>query len=111
MSGHGVKLQDGVLALMSDEFERHMRDFLPAFSQMRGADSKRLLDPIAYPQLPYGPGAAGHFEWRLRGYDLDVIQRLLHSRGPRRILDVGAWNGWLSHRLAAQGHSVTAIDY
>jgi SAM-dependent methyltransferase len=30
---------------------------------------------------------------------------------PLRVLDIGAWNGWLSHRLALIGHDVTAVDY
>ena len=38
-------------------------------------------------------------------------RELLRDRGRLRILDFGAWNGWLSNRLAAQGHDVTAIDY
>jgi SAM-dependent methyltransferase len=27
------------------------------------------------------------------------------------LLDVGAYNGWLSHRLALDGHRVTAVEY
>jgi 2-polyprenyl-3-methyl-5-hydroxy-6-metoxy-1,4-benzoquinol methylase len=51
------------------------------------------------------------FQWRLRRYDLAVVRRLLSGRRGQRILDVGAWNGWLSHRMAGDGHLVTAIDY
>jgi 2-polyprenyl-3-methyl-5-hydroxy-6-metoxy-1,4-benzoquinol methylase len=51
------------------------------------------------------------FQWRLRRYDLAVVRRLLSGRRGQRILDVGAWNGWLSHRMADDGHLVTAIEY
>ncbi|MCA9973274.1 MAG: class I SAM-dependent methyltransferase, partial [Anaerolineales bacterium] len=34
------------------------------------------------------------------------------SRPPAlRILDVGAYNGWLSHQLARLGHDVTGVEY
>jgi 2-polyprenyl-3-methyl-5-hydroxy-6-metoxy-1,4-benzoquinol methylase len=56
-------------------------------------------------------GDAGwRLEWRLRGYDLAILLKLLRPR-RRRVLDVGAWNGWLSHRLSLQGCEVTAVDY
>ena len=29
---------------------------------------------------------------------------------PIRVLDVGAGNSWLSHRLASFGHQVVAVD-
>jgi SAM-dependent methyltransferase len=31
-------------------------------------------------------------------------------RGPVRVLDLGAGNGWLSHRIASFGHHVVAVD-
>jgi SAM-dependent methyltransferase len=79
--------------------------------QFRAAEGKRLLDSTVYERLPDAPAVQKDFEWRLRRYDLAVIRRLLQKRPQQRVLDVGAWNGWLSHRLAAEGHLVTAIDY
>jgi SAM-dependent methyltransferase len=40
-----------------------------------------------------------------------VVDTLLAGQAQGRILDVGAWNGWLSHQLARRGHEVTAVDY
>jgi SAM-dependent methyltransferase len=67
-------------------------------------------------QLPYlrsGPLAR---QWRVRARTFDaflrrVVRPMALSAGrPLRILDLGAGNGWLSHRLARQGHSCAAID-
>jgi 2-polyprenyl-3-methyl-5-hydroxy-6-metoxy-1,4-benzoquinol methylase len=106
---------NGVLVLLSDAFRYELDRFLPGFQALRDAEGKRLLDPAAYEQLPDLPASSGdpqfQLEWRLRRYDWQVIDRMLHGRSGLRILDVGAWNGWLSHRLARQGHDVTAIDY
>ena len=46
----------------------------------------------------------------MRRLDLALIQRLLDDRPGVSVLDIGAWNGWLSARLAAEGYGVTAVD-
>jgi 2-polyprenyl-3-methyl-5-hydroxy-6-metoxy-1,4-benzoquinol methylase len=102
---------DGVLVLLKAAFRQRLQPFNACLEQYRAAEGKRLLNTGAYEQLPNTSTGRGDFEWRLRRYDLAVIHHLLRHRPRQQILDVGAWNGWLSHRLAAQGHTVTAIDY
>lgn len=109
--GHGYGESEGVLVLLDDDFGPRLRQFLAGFSQVRQQDGKRLVDPAAYEALPYGSAVQGAFEWRLRQADLAVVLRQVAGRGPQRVLDVGAWNGWLSHQLARRGHNVTAVDY
>ena len=109
--GHRFAVENGVLALLDAEFGDRLAAFLAPFSGLRTAEDKRLVDPAAYPELPGGTAVQNEFEWRLRAYDLQVIEGLLASRPAQRALDIGAWNGWLSNRLAALGHSATAIDY
>jgi 2-polyprenyl-3-methyl-5-hydroxy-6-metoxy-1,4-benzoquinol methylase len=102
---------DGVLVLLKQSFRRRLAVFTARLEQFRAAEGKRLLDHSVYEQLPDAHALRHIFEWRLRRYDLAVVSELLRNRPAQSILDVGAWNGWLSHRLAAQGHQVTAIDY
>jgi SAM-dependent methyltransferase len=106
--GHQFSRHHEVLALLEDGFAAELGAFLRRFEPIRASQNKRLLDPAAYERLPCGPD---HHEWRARRYDLAVIRRLLRARPPSRILDIGAWNGWLSHRLAQDGHALTGIDY
>jgi 2-polyprenyl-3-methyl-5-hydroxy-6-metoxy-1,4-benzoquinol methylase len=108
---HQYGRQHGVLVLLEDVFAEKLRTFTAAFSEARAADNKRLLDTSAYEKLPFIAPVGEAWEWRMRRYDLAVIEKLLAGRGRQRILDIGAWNGWLSHRLAAGGHEVTAVDY
>ncbi len=49
--------------------------------------------------------------WKLRRLNLSLIRRLLRGRSRQRVLEIGAWNGWLSHRLSQDGHDILAIDY
>lgn len=114
-NGHVFTPVEGVLPLLADDFKRRLDDFETALSTARRAEGKHELAGSAYAELPFSRSAetdAGMaLEWRLRRYDLAIVQQRLAGRARQRVLDVGAWNGWLSHRLAAAGHRVTAIDY
>jgi len=96
---------------MNDQFTAHLRRFLLAFEATRHLTPA----PTEYESLPFGQ--SGHpdpnwcNEWRWREYDLQVLTTLLAGKRALKILDVGAWNGWLSHRLTRLGHALTAIDY
>lgn len=55
--------------------------------------------------------------WRLRARSHRAFeQRILHpleqQHSPRflKLIDLGAGNGWLAHRLARRGHHVAAVD-
>jgi len=111
-AGHHFELEDGVLALLADDFGRRLRVFTETFKQIRADEGMRLLDDALYDQLPQAEVVGHKHEWRLRRYDWEVVHRLVAKRGEhQRILDVGAWNGWLSNRLVELGHEVTAVDY
>ena len=109
--GHQFQLSGGVLRLLEDAFAEQLETYLVEFTALREREGRRMLDESIYPQLPCAPGLADALEWRLRCYDSEIVDALLANRAPKRILDVGAWNGWLSNHLAASGHQVTAADY
>jgi SAM-dependent methyltransferase len=100
-----------VLRLVEPVLADRIEVFVYGFRMLREVDGRRIHDPSVYPRLPFADELRGDPEWRMRGSDLEVIRRLIAGRGPLSMLDVGAWNGWLSHNLAAAGHRVTAVDY
>jgi SAM-dependent methyltransferase len=106
--GHRFAVKDGVLALLTPDFAAELRAFNEVLRDYRDRIGRRLLDESVYDSLPHG--LAQDFEWRLRCFDLEVLQPLLPSR-PASILDVGSYNGWLARHLADAGHDVTAVDY
>lgn len=108
--GHTITTAGGVLRLITPDFASALERFLPALRAYRDSIGRRLLGPAAYPALPFGPGAAGDREWQQRQYDLGVVSAALDCRPAATVLDVGAYNGWLSARLAARGLAVTGID-
>lgn len=112
-NGHAWPLVDGVRRYVNAELSRTLDPFLEAFQDHRAVRGDRILEPALFHRLPEAGADLDPGLWNLRLYDLKLITRLLSDRaspGGLRILDVGAWNGWLSHRLSALGHHVTATD-
>jgi SAM-dependent methyltransferase len=102
---------NGVLVLLAADFAPRLAAFETRLQAIRAAEGRRLLDPALYPQLPFAPALRHEHEWRLRGHDWRLVARHLARHRRLRTLDIGAWNGWLSHRLAGLGHDAIAIDY
>lgn len=111
-ANHHFQEKNGILPLLNPTFQQELTDFCAILQKDRAHHNKRLLDPTIYPQLPYlaAPPAGTKAEWRMRQYDLEIIKQHLPTQ-PHTILDIGAWNGWLSHHLTQWGHTVTALDY
>jgi SAM-dependent methyltransferase len=109
-AGHVFAVQDGVLSLLDAPFAARLQVFNATLQQARSAAGQRMVDAAVYPALPFSAAVRHQLEWRLRRYDWAVVQQWV-GPAPQRVLDIGAWNGWLSHRLAELGHVVTAVDY
>lgn len=109
--GHTFPLRDGVPSLIGRELRAVLDPFLDAFSKHRRELGATIDDPMLLAGLPASGLALAPELWRVRMLDLALVLAAIGARKGLRILDVGAWNGWLSHRLAAEGHQVVAIDY
>ncbi len=85
------------------------------YAQQRASEGRahRGAELASLPYLASGPLAR---QWRVRARTFDVflmqVVRPLarRRRRPLEVLDLGAGNGWLSYRLALEGHSCTALD-
>ncbi|HYC66249.1 MAG TPA: methyltransferase domain-containing protein [Reyranellaceae bacterium] len=97
-------MNDAVLSRFGAEYARHRE------SEGRRHSAEELL------QLPYlrsGPLAR---QWSVRARSFEAfVDRVLRPERERRgrpliLLDLGAGNGWLSHRAALDGDQAIAID-
>jgi SAM-dependent methyltransferase len=97
--------RDGVCCVIPAELAAHMAQ-IQRFQQGMGAQ----LQVSDYNTLPY---ALKHtqFQWRIRCYDVGIVMKALGSQSHQRVLELGAWTGWLSHHIARAGHLLTAVDY
>ncbi len=94
-------------AAFPEALERFRHDYgAHRAAEGRGHDGADLL---SLPYLARGPLAR---QWAVRARTFDAFLRDVIEPAGRRldILDLGAGNGWLSHRLAIGGHRCTAID-
>lgn len=64
--------------------------------------------------LPYLAEGALARQWAVRARSFEALVNCIlnpmSSAGPIDVLDLGAGNGWLCHRLAAYGHRAIAVD-
>ena len=81
-AGHRVEVLDGVVRLISPELAQQLADFLPALQDYREQIGRRLLDPKAYPELPFGAAVKGDREWEQRQYDLAAVVALVGQHWP-----------------------------
>lgn len=94
-------------AAFPEALERFRQDYgAHRAAEGRGHDRD---DVLSLPYLARGPLAR---QWAVRARTFDAFLRTVVGPAGRRldILDLGAGNGWLSHRLALEGHRCTAID-
>jgi SAM-dependent methyltransferase len=109
-----VPLRDGIYRFLRPERLKEIGPFLAHYRRVREDDGYRQRDPAYYRSLPrvdaHDPQAA---RWRVRQESFRNLVRVLprFGRGALRVLDLGAGNGWLSHRLTALGHCCVALDW
>lgn len=87
--------------------------FRTAYGEHRAAEGRGRLDSRRLPYITEGPHASA---WRVRARTYEtfiatiVMPRTRELRRALRILDAGAGNGWLCHRLTSLGHEAVALD-
>ena len=108
-------MRDGIYRALSHERLLEIEPFLAQYRRIRAADGYRQRDAVYYRGLPeVARGDPQHAVWRIRQQSFrhlcgTVLPRL--SRRPLRVLDLGAGNGWLSHRLTLLGNVCVAVDW
>ncbi|HEV3141556.1 MAG TPA: class I SAM-dependent methyltransferase [Vicinamibacterales bacterium] len=90
-----------------------LEPFIRQYRLVRQRDGRRQTGSGYYKALPWVAADDPHeAEWRIRRETYAHLLRRVLSAAPQsiRILDLGAGNAWLSHRLAELGHRVVAVD-
>lgn len=104
---------DGVWRFLTTADLARYERFLADYTMIRRAEGRGSDDADHYRRLPAVDTADPLAEqWRMRGVSWACVRRELLDAGPpgRRVLDLGAGVGWLSHRAAELGHHPLAVD-
>ena len=111
--GNVYAQEDGLWHFLTPARRRLLEPFLRQYRAIRERDGRRRAASEYYSALPWVPSDDPHAaEWQIRRESYGHLLRRALSAAPQaiRILDLGAGNAWLSHRLAALGHHVVAVD-
>lgn len=117
LQGHAFAQIAGIWRFLPEPDLRQFAEFEQQYELVRRAEGWgkpdceyfRSLPEVAAgdPQAPIWRQRVGSFQALLQ----QMVQPLEAARQrPLTILDLGAGNCWLAHRLAARGHHVAAVD-
>jgi len=108
---------ENIWRLLAPEKAAYYRRFVDDYEVVRREEQWGSEGGAYYRALPFQDLSGRNREiWRIRAISYrvmlkQVVQPLSRARGrPLRILDTGAGNGWISHRLACEGHHLLATD-
>ncbi len=105
----------GILRFLSDTRLAEIEPLIAQYRRVRAQDGYRQRAAAYYRQLPQAQRSdPQHAVWRIRQESFrHLCRRVLTRLGrrPLRVLDLGAGNGWLSHRLTMLGNICVAIDW
>jgi SAM-dependent methyltransferase len=91
-----------------------LEPFVRQYQTVRDRDGHRRLWPAEHYRILPSVDASHPLaaEWLVRRETFHHLLRFVLAAGshPMQILDLGAGTGWLSHRLAALGQRVVAVD-
>jgi len=104
-----LEQKEGIYQCMEADFRDWLTGFLFRFEEVRRSEYPDFFaNTQISPNLPFGYDT---LEWKFRQQSLKIMKNELKGLAHARILEVGSWNGWLTHHLAAWGHEVLATDY
>ncbi len=86
--------------------------FLDGYNTVRQGEGRGSDDSDWHRTLPHTQrdDPMAH-QWQMRARSFHHLRRRFElDRGGRTVLDIGAGNGWLSHRLRKMGHHPLSID-
>ena len=109
--GFILRKTDGIVRALPPERSAFYERFLDDYSTIRNAEGRGSTDPEYYRALPYQDlSGKNSDQWRIRACTYRYFESNLLERSGLDILDIGAGNGWMSHRLTQRGDRPVAVD-
>jgi SAM-dependent methyltransferase len=115
--GSVYRREAGIWRFLLPERFAYFAQFIAEYEQVREAEGRGAKDRGYYRALPFEDHSGHHVdEWRIRATSFQALQQRVVAPlekaccRPLQVLDLGAGNAWLSHRLAQRGHRLAAVD-
>lgn len=113
MDGEIYRRVDGIWRMMPAFRLAHYQQFIHEYETIRLAEGRAGQNAAYYRQLPQtSANNPWHKDWQIRARTFEtLLTKVLPQIGQnRRLLDMGAGNGWLAYQLSKRGHEVAGID-
>ena len=114
LCGLQMLVHDGIVHALPPERSTHYEKFMADYERIRASEGRGSEDDDFYLNLPYKDLTGRNSkQWHIRARSHDYLMKHVltdHPHTRKRILDLGAGNGWLSFRLALAGYSPFAVD-
>jgi SAM-dependent methyltransferase len=105
---------DGIVHALRPERVEHYARFIAEYEHIRAEEGRGSNGADFYLDLPYRDASGRNADqWRIRSRTYQyVLDRILTPTLPfgAKILDLGAGNCWMSHRLTRAGYSMVGVD-
>lgn len=99
--------EEGVYSIIPKQEKERLNYFLKSFENYRGEFNQKIIDATLYDNLPF---SIKDKSWKSKQNDVKIIDKLIGNKEHLKVLDFGAWNGWLANYLSKKGHTVVATD-
>jgi ubiquinone/menaquinone biosynthesis C-methylase UbiE len=110
-----MRIAGDIVHAIPPERMAHYARFMEDYARIRAAEGRGSEREEFYLGLPYVDSTGKNSEqWHIRSLTYDhLLKQVLNAIPPeedKKILDLGAGNGWMSYRLALAGYRPIAVD-
>jgi SAM-dependent methyltransferase len=109
-----MRESNGIVHALRPERVEHYARFIAEYEHIRAEEGRGSNGADFYLDLPYRDASGRNADqWRIRSLTYQhLLDRVLTPALPfgARILDLGAGNCWMSHRLSRAGYSMVGVD-
>jgi len=104
-------VRGGVAELVRPDRMSQLDSFADSYGAVWERANRSWFDPAQLLALPYLPRfSQNRAVWQVKARSMEALLRFLERRSPKRVLDLGSGNGWLSSHLARQGYETYSVD-
>lgn len=100
------EIKNGVYKIIKEPFTSQLNDFLKGYYD-NAPNYKYTTD---YKKLPFVFPEVHGAEWKFRRASLNIAQRFIQNGTYTSFLEIGPWNGWLTHHLSKIMSKGVAVD-
>ena len=113
--GFTMRVNDEIVHALPPDRSAYYARFIADYERIRAAEGRGSQKNEFYLGLPYKDlSGRNSKQWKIRARSYDYLIKHMLNRNRkadgRRILDLGAGNGWMCYRLALAGYSPFAVD-